>query len=69
MGTRAKPRKAKVTMSRVSVPKRKAKLHVVSPASAEEIRQSLGITKRDMAVARSVLLELGYTEAAATLRK
>lgn len=71
MSIAAKPRKSKTktTTRRVSMAKRKAKLHVVSPASAEEIRQSLGITKRDMAVARSVMLELGYTEAAATLRK
>ncbi len=44
----------------VAPPKRKGKLHVVSPASVEEIRRSLGITSRDVAVAHGVLRELGY---------
>lgn len=62
MSTDARPRKRKTTTRRVSVPKRKAKLHVVSPASAEEIQRSLGITKRDMAVARASLRALGYID-------
>jgi hypothetical protein len=62
MSTGAKPRKLKTTTRRVSVPKRKARLHVVSPASAEEIQRSLGITKHDVAVAHASLRALGYID-------
>jgi hypothetical protein len=60
MGPRAKPRKAKVTRRRVNASKRKAKLHVVSPASAEEIRRSLGISPRVVREVRALLHSLGY---------
>ena len=37
-----------------------AKKHVVPPATAEEIRRAVGVTKEDARLVRKVMTELGY---------
>lgn len=37
-----------------------AKRHVVPPATAEEIRRAVGVTKEDARLVRKVMTELGY---------
>ena len=34
---------------------------IAEPATAEEIRETLGITKADRAIVRKVMMELGYS--------
>ena len=36
--------------------------HIVAPATLEEIRQTLGVTREDMEIVDRVLKELGYDE-------
>jgi hypothetical protein len=40
--------------------KRRTKKHIVTPGTVEEISRGVGVTKRDKALVRKVLLELGY---------
>lgn len=40
--------------------KPRTKKHIVVPRTAEEISKRVGVTKRDAALVRKVLLELGY---------
>jgi hypothetical protein len=37
-----------------------AKKHVVPPATAEEIRRAVGVTKEDARLVKKVMTELGY---------
>lgn len=37
-----------------------AKRHVVPPATAEEIRRAVGVTKEDARLVKKVMTELGY---------
>jgi hypothetical protein len=41
----------------------RTKKHIVVPATAEQIAKGLGITKKDKAIVRKVLLRLGYIQA------
>jgi hypothetical protein len=38
----------------------RTKKHIVTPGTVEEISRGVGVTKRDKALVRKVLLELGY---------
>lgn len=40
--------------------KRRTKKHIFTPGTVEEISKGVGVTKRDKALVRKVLLELGY---------
>ena len=40
--------------------RRQPQKHIVEPASAEEIRRGLKVTRKDKAIVRKVLTELGY---------
>jgi len=40
--------------------RRKPRKHIVAPASAEEISRGVGVTRKDKAIVRKVLTELGY---------
>jgi hypothetical protein len=40
--------------------KRKTEKHIAPPASLEEISRGLGVTRKDKAIVRKVLTELGY---------
>ncbi len=39
---------------------RKTKKHIAPPASLEEISRGLGVTRKQKAIVRKVLTELGY---------
>jgi hypothetical protein len=39
------------------------KKHIVVPATAEQISRGVGVTKKDAALVRKVLLQLGYIQA------
>jgi hypothetical protein len=43
--------------------KTRTKKHIVVPLTAEQISHSVGVTKKDAALATKVLLELGYIKA------
>jgi hypothetical protein len=45
-------------------PARKPRMrkHIVAPATAEQILQGVGVTKKDAALVRKVLLQLGYIQ-------
>lgn len=49
-----------VASKRVSVKKRKTEKHIAPPASVEEISKTLGVTRKDKAIVRKVMMELGY---------
>jgi len=49
-----------VASKKISKPMRKTEKHIAPPATADEIRKGLGITRKDRAVVRKVLTELGY---------
>jgi hypothetical protein len=49
-----------VASKRVSTRKRKTEKHIAPPATAEEIRRAVGVTKKDRAIVRKVMAELGY---------
>jgi hypothetical protein len=53
----ASPRAAK---ERFPSRKPRTKKHIVTPATAEQILQGVGVTKKDAALVRKVLLQLGY---------
>jgi hypothetical protein len=38
----------------------RTKKHIVTPGTVEEISRGVGVTKKDKALVRKVLLELGY---------
>ncbi|HEY2290467.1 MAG TPA: hypothetical protein VGM86_07170 [Thermoanaerobaculia bacterium] len=40
--------------------KPRTKKHIVVPATAEQISKGVGVTKKDAALVRKVLLRLGY---------
>ena len=40
--------------------KRKTEKHIAAPATAEEISRGLGVTRKDKAIVRKVLTDLGY---------
>ena len=40
--------------------KPRTKKHIVTPATADEISKAVGVTKKDAALVRKVLLRLGY---------
>ncbi|MFY9823022.1 MAG: hypothetical protein WAM82_16690 [Thermoanaerobaculia bacterium] len=40
--------------------KRRMKKHIVTPLTADQISKRVGVTKKDAALVRKVLLELGY---------
>ena len=40
--------------------KSRTKKHIVAPATAEQISKGVGVTKKDAALVRKVLLRLGY---------
>ncbi len=39
------------------------KKHIVVPATAEQISRGVGVTRKDAALVRKVLLQLGYIQA------
>jgi hypothetical protein len=49
-----------VASKQVAKPKRKTEKHIAPPASLEEISRGLGVTRRQKAIVRKVLTELGY---------
>jgi hypothetical protein len=49
-----------ITMKSPAKKPARAGKHVASRASAEEIRSAVGVTKKDSAVVRKVLADLGY---------
>ena len=55
----ASPRAAK---DRFPSRKPRTKKHIVAPATAEQIMQGVGVTKKDAALVRKVLLRLGYIQ-------
>ena len=44
--------------------KTRTKKHIVIPLTAEQISRGVGVTKKDAALVKKVLLELGYIQAA-----
>jgi hypothetical protein len=42
--------------------KPRTKKHIVVPATAEQISKGVGVTKKDAALVRKVLLQLGYIQ-------
>ena len=40
--------------------KPRTKKHIFTPGTVEQISRGVGVTKKDMALVRKVLLELGY---------
>lgn len=49
-----------VASKRVATKKRKTEKHIAPPASVEEISRALGVTRKDKAMVRKVMVELGY---------
>jgi len=43
--------------------KTRTKKHIVVPLTAEQISRGVGVTKKDAALVKKVLLELGYIKA------
>jgi hypothetical protein len=43
--------------------KPRTKKHIITPGTVEEISRGVGVTKKDKALVRKVLLELGYIKA------
>lgn len=54
-----------VAEKRVRSKKPRTKKHIVVPATAEQISKGVGVTKKDAALVRKVLLQLGYIKAEA----
>jgi hypothetical protein len=48
------------TRKQVRPRKPRTKKHIVVPATAEQISKGVGVTKKDAALVRKVLLRLGY---------
>jgi hypothetical protein len=44
----------------VTTTRKKTKKHIAPPASLEEISRGLGVTRKDKAIVRKALTELGY---------
>jgi hypothetical protein len=49
-----------VAEKRVRTRTPRTKKHIVVPATAEQISRGVGVTKKDEALVRKVLLQLGY---------
>ena len=49
-----------VAENRVTARTTRTKKHIVVPATAEQISRGVGVTKKDEALVRKVLLQLGY---------
>jgi hypothetical protein len=45
---------------RIGSQKPRTKKHIVVPATAEQISKGVGVTKKDAALVRKVMLRLGY---------
>jgi hypothetical protein len=51
------------TEKRVRARAPRTKKHIVVPATAEQISKGVGVTRKDEALVRKVLLQLGYIQA------
>jgi hypothetical protein len=49
-----------VASKQVARTRKKTEKHIALPASLEEISRGLGVTRKDKAIVRKVLAELGY---------
>ena len=56
MDTVTSKRAAKISSRR----RKKTEKHIAPPATAEEIRQAVGVTRKDRAIVRKVMMDLGY---------
>ena len=56
MDTAAAKQAAKTSSRR----KKKTEKHIAPPATAEEIKRAVGVTRKDRAIVRKVMMDLGY---------